>query len=42
MIGRDKDGRVILLFRPYNSYPDKLIDVNKYIDYTLYMLDIFI
>jgi hypothetical protein len=32
----------MLLFRPYNVYPDKIVDENKYVDYTLYMLDIFI
>jgi hypothetical protein len=42
MIGRDKHGRILLLFRPYVVFPEKIADESKYIDYTLYMLDIFI
>lgn len=42
MIGKDNEGRTILFFRPYNVYPDKIVDEAKYLDYTLYMLDIFI
>ena len=42
MIGRDRQGRILLLFRPYMVYPEKIADESKYIDYTLYMLDIFI
>lgn len=42
MIGRDNEGRVILLLRPHNIYMELVRDEDRYVDYTLYMLELFI
>ena len=40
--GRDYKGRVVLLFRPYLFYYQQVQNLDEYVDYTLYMLDLFI
>lgn len=41
-IGKDYQGRPVIIFNCSRVFPDQIADEAKYIDYTFYMLDIFI
>ena len=42
IVGRDYEGRLILFFRAHSVFVDKIKDEEKYIDYCIYMLDLFV